>query len=189
MKMRKIVTGLLTLSITLCAGLPTFATETTDNILESVDENSTRDVTVTIQPIRTIYNVEVVWDSLDFTYNLGEWNPSDHAYNGGSWYKREANIVVKNHSNADVAVDANFTNNAKSVEDTDLKVKANMTLEKNNVVSEGEVVLESADKDEYLNKNLADSTNIKVALENKTPSLSPKNKIIDKVTVKFGTPN
>ena len=183
--MRKIVTGLLTLSLTLCAGLSSVAAETTQH-KPPLHADSAKDVTVTIIPTSPVYHVTVNWESLDFTYELGDWNSNQHIYQTGQWTDTDANIKVENHSNADVKVDANFINNTKTVKDEDLNVEANITLDG----KKNEVILESADKKEYLNKNVADSTTIEVELVDKAPILNPKHKeVLDTVTVKFGKPH
>ena len=62
----------------------------------------------------TVYRVDIVWDSLDFTYKAGEsriWDPDTHTYTTDSstgWFNangdQSSTITVTNHSNT--AIDA-----------------------------------------------------------------------------------
>lgn len=56
-----------------------------------------------------IYNLDVSWDDLIFTYDFGTWDPETHQYTAG-WDKTSASISVTNHSNAEVTVDATYDN-------------------------------------------------------------------------------
>lgn len=62
----------------------------------------------------TVYNVDVTWDSMEFTYTVGgvnTWNPETHQYEvvgaGGAWNHTTSKVTVTNHSN--VAVTAKFS--------------------------------------------------------------------------------
>jgi hypothetical protein len=187
-KMRKIVTGLLTLSLTLCAGLTSFAAETTQH--KPPLHADSANVTVTIKPTAIKYKVTVDWESLDFTYTFGNYDPDTHTYSSESkWDKTSANIVVENHSNADITVDANFekdteimTDDTKSITNDELDVNANLTVDGGIAAT----VLESAPI--HLKENTdVDSATISVELENQQPNeiLNTNNKVIDKVKVVF----
>ena len=90
--------------------------------IESVPQTSTKDVKVTVKNTISapVYSVDVTWESLEFTYTFGSshtWKPQDHVYNDNgesSWSgtnqgnDNTANIVVKNHSDAAVIVNAGF---------------------------------------------------------------------------------
>lgn len=76
---------------------------------------SSKDVKVIVDKdsVGTVYSVDIAWDSLEFTYNLGEgnWNPTDHSVTADEatgWDKVSANIKVTNHSNVGVSISASF---------------------------------------------------------------------------------
>lgn len=52
-------------------------------------------------------NVDITWDSLDFTYSDGQWNPETHSYIGGGWSDSGGNFTVTNNGN--VGVEAKFS--------------------------------------------------------------------------------
>lgn len=63
--------------------------------------------------VGTVYSVDIAWDSLEFTYNLGagNWNPLNHSVTADDdtgWKKEFANIKVTNHSNVGVSISALF---------------------------------------------------------------------------------
>ena len=65
----------------------------------------------------TVYSVNIIWDSLEFTYTAageGTWNPATHKYDGGSEasWSGSKNITVTNHSNAAVKATASFQANS-----------------------------------------------------------------------------
>lgn len=65
----------------------------------------------------TVYSVNIIWDSLEFTYTAageGTWNPATHEYDGGSEasWSGSKNITVTNHSNAAVKATASFQANS-----------------------------------------------------------------------------
>ncbi len=75
----------------------------------------TGDVEISINPLddpeipgddSVVYAVELVWQSLEFTYT-GKWDPEEVAYTG-TWDKTSANIDVTNSSNKAVDIDAYF---------------------------------------------------------------------------------
>ena len=61
-----------------------------------------------------VYNVDIEWDSMTFTYTEGGtkvWNPATHTYTtstSSGWDKTEADITVTNHSNAAVTVSVEY---------------------------------------------------------------------------------
>ena len=74
--------------------------------------------------VGTIYSVDMVWDSLNFVYDLGAgtWDPLSHTVSGGSaaWQDTSANIVVTNHSNAAVSISAAFSGASQSATKNDV---------------------------------------------------------------------
>ena len=97
-----------------------------------------------------VYYVTVEWKSLDFTYQkygVGDWNPEEHEYEdedtagwvaipddvvsgeNNSTIRRPAAIVVTNHSNAPVLVNALFDNyRADKTGTTNTNVTATLDL-------------------------------------------------------------
>lgn len=106
-----------------------------------------KDVKVNISNASIIYNVDIEWESMTFTYNktAGTWNPVSHTYDGNpGWQDDDATITVTNHSNAAVTATATFAGDATVV--TKFGVTATIT---------GSKRIETADQDSY--KEDADS--------------------------------
>lgn len=92
-------------------------TDATTNITDANGSDS-HDVYVTYQEgasSPTIYSVDIVWESMEFTYTAaskGTWNPSTHTFTdveGASWSFANNKITVTNHSNADVNTSFSYT--------------------------------------------------------------------------------
>lgn len=112
--MKKILTVLIAILVT-CLGTTVFATE-----IDEAEGSASTDVKgtyVTGGTANTVYSVNVIWGSMDFTYNdaaPGDWNPETHKYdNAGtaSWTcDTDANkIAVTNHSNTAVTATLSYT--------------------------------------------------------------------------------
>lgn len=63
----------------------------------------------------TVYNVDLSWESMEFTYTaagVNTWNPDNHRYEvvgaGGAWNHTTSVITATNHSNAAVKVSFKF---------------------------------------------------------------------------------
>ena len=52
-------------------------------------------------------SIDITWDSLEFTYTDGQWDPETHSYKGGGWSDNGGNFTVKNNGN--VCVEAKFS--------------------------------------------------------------------------------
>lgn len=92
-------------------------TDATTNITDANGSDS-HDVYVTYQEgasSPTIYSVDIVWESMEFTYTAaskGTWNPSTHTFTDvgeASWSFANNKITVTNHSNADVNTSFSYT--------------------------------------------------------------------------------
>ncbi len=92
-----------------------FAAET-----ELTDANKSEEIDVNVNyqdgtQTPTVYSVDVVWDSMTFTYNASGtkvWDATTHSYmdnTNGVWANDSADVTVTNHSNADVNVTVTYT--------------------------------------------------------------------------------
>lgn len=84
-------------------------------------------VTATYQEIAntdTVYSVDIIWGSMDFTYQVqnGSWDPKTHSYStssSGTWANpvtgdnnlKSNQLKITNHSNAAVAFSIEYTPN------------------------------------------------------------------------------
>ena len=117
-------------------------TDATTNITDANGRDS-HDVYVTYQAgtsSPTIYSVDIVWQSMEFTYTAaseGTWDPEAHAYTdkqNASWSFENNKITVTNHSNAEVKAKFTYTSatNYSAVNGTfvgvDNKALTNATL-------------------------------------------------------------
>ena len=92
-------------------------TDATTNITDANGRDS-HDVYVTYQEgasSPTIYSVDIVWQSMEFTYTAaseGTWDPEAHDYTNkqnASWSFENNKITVTNHSNAEVKAKFTYT--------------------------------------------------------------------------------
>ena len=106
--MKKIVAIMLALVLVMSMSITAFAAEL----------GGSRDVTAKYEKTETeetIYNVDIAWGDLAFTYSETTektWNPATHTYDTvteGAWNKTEASIQVTNHSNVSVDVSMSVT--------------------------------------------------------------------------------
>ena len=109
--MKKVICLALTLALTLAVGTIALAEEGV----------STGDYTGTVSGTyvagsgaATVYNVDIAWNGLSFTYNdegAGTWNPATHEYDNvqeSNWSASNATITIDNHSNAAVKATASY---------------------------------------------------------------------------------
>ena len=80
------------------------------------DDSGFELVTVTPQPATvtvaksTVISVDVTWGSMEFTYNVGDWDPDTHQYEGGWTCDEDENkITVTNNSNIAIDVTCEYT--------------------------------------------------------------------------------
>lgn len=58
----------------------------------------------------TVISVDVTWGSMQFTYNVGDWDPDTHQYEGGWTCDEDENkITVTNNSNIAIDVTCEYT--------------------------------------------------------------------------------
>ena len=96
----------------------TSASDTPTGDSSYTPSNNSHDVYVTYQAgasSPTIYSVDIVWQSMEFTYTAaseGTWDPETHAYTNkqnASWSFANNRITVTNHSNAEVKATFSYT--------------------------------------------------------------------------------
>lgn len=96
----------------------TSASDTPTGDSSYTPSNNSHDVYVTYQAgasSPTIYSVDIVWQSMEFTYTAaseGTWDPETHAYTNkqnASWSFANNRITVTNHSNAEVKAKFTYT--------------------------------------------------------------------------------
>ena len=112
--MKKILTLALAVLMVMSLAVPAFAADAITDVMETTGSyNNSSNVDVLIEKEdATVYYVNVDWESFNFTYSYGGWNPQEHAYNVGeaaSWDKQSAKIVVTNHSNAAISGTVKFS--------------------------------------------------------------------------------
>lgn len=114
--MKKVLAPILVLAILLSLSVPAFAAETTQSNVGPGEYSM--DVTakyVTSTSTDTVYNVDIAWDSLTFTYTEKaekSWNSKTNTYDTkttGSWDRTEAQITVTNRSDKSVKVTMTLT--------------------------------------------------------------------------------
>ena len=70
--------------------------------------------TYTAKEEKTVYQVDIAWEDLKFTYNeayKGDWNPSTHQYGGATeagWSEGNGEIIVTNHSNTAITATPSY---------------------------------------------------------------------------------
>ena len=125
--MKKLLTGILALSLAASLAVPAFAAENS----ATNDGTAGTDIAVTGTYIANaeidVISVDIAWDAMDFTYaapSKGTWNAAEHKYEnavGGGWAATngtDPKITVTNHSNAAVEASFVFTTAVTGVEGT-----------------------------------------------------------------------
>ena len=106
--MKKLITLAMTFIMIIVMATSSFAA----TVADGGSESGNVEVIINKDAVTTVYSVDIDWESLDFTYSLGNgiWDPETHTVTGGSpsWDKSTAKITVTNHSNAAVDIKAVF---------------------------------------------------------------------------------
>ena len=110
----------LVLVVAMCASFAASAatTEKIDSATGSKQQNISLTYNAATDDTTAVTSVDVVWDGMEFVYNAGtnKWNPESHAYdisnNDGAWTDSTATVKVTNHSNKDVNVKVEYTQNS-----------------------------------------------------------------------------
>ena len=117
--MKKILTGILTLSLAASLAVPAFAADNT----ATNDGSKGTDIPVSGvyqagAPAADVISVDLAWDNMDFTYTApskSDWNAKTHEYEtatAGGWTATngtDPKIAVTNHSNTAVKATFGFT--------------------------------------------------------------------------------
>ena len=117
--MKKLLTGILTLSLAASLAVPAFAADNT----ATNDGSKGTDIPVSGvyqagAPAADVISVDLAWDNMDFTYTApskSDWNAKTHEYEtatAGGWTATngtDPKIAVTNHSNAAVKATFGFT--------------------------------------------------------------------------------
>ena len=109
--MRKLFAIGIAAALALSTGVVVFA----ESSEKTIGGNESQSINVIAKRTDTtennvVYSVDMKWDDMTFTYHEKStrvWNPTDHTYSEkiiGGWDKNTADILVTNHSNADVKV-------------------------------------------------------------------------------------
>lgn len=53
-------------------------------------------------------SIDITWDSLEFTYTDGQWDPETHSYKGGCWSDNGGNFTLTNTGNVGVMADFSY---------------------------------------------------------------------------------
>ena len=107
--MRKLFAIGIAAALALSTGVAVFA----ESSEKTIGGNESQSINVIAKRTDTtennvVYSVDMKWDDMTFTYHEKStrvWNPTDHTYSEkiiGGWDKNTADILVTNHSNADV---------------------------------------------------------------------------------------
>ena len=112
--MKKLLTIALTLALALSLCVPAFAAESTvteNGGKQNIDINA-KYVDGVNTP--TVYNVDVAWGAMEFTYTVSgtkTWDPEKHEYKvstSGAWTASGNEIAVTNHSNTGIKADFTY---------------------------------------------------------------------------------
>jgi len=103
--MKRLITLLLAMVMALSLVVPAWAGDAT--LTDTTPNNkTTQDVTVNVTGYAEVYSVTVSWESLNFTYKRGAWQPGSHTYastgDGIGWNDTSATVTVTNDSNASI---------------------------------------------------------------------------------------
>ena len=128
--MRKLFAISIAVALAMLTGVAVFA----ESSEKTIGGNESQSINVIAKRTDTtennvVYSVDMKWDDMTFTYHEKStrvWNPTDHTYSEkitGEWDKNTADILVTNHSNADVKVGFVY----KTAGNTDLTATLDVT--------------------------------------------------------------
>ena len=136
--MKKLTSVLLVLIMVLAMSVSAFAGSV---IVKETLPNDDTEIPVGITFVdgkkdTTIYNVEITWEQLTFTFTNGDekvWNPESHTYSdttADGWSEAKT-ITVNNHSNAEVYAKVVFAenNDLSYTNDATVTITCNMAID------------------------------------------------------------
>lgn len=107
--MKKVLTGIMTLSLVASMSIPTFAVTNDGTAGTVIDVNGS--FTAAADP-SIVVSADVTWDELSFTYQDGDkhWDAEKHidVADEGAWETTKKNITVTNHSNTSIKASFEF---------------------------------------------------------------------------------
>lgn len=178
-KLNKAVAAVATLAIAASMAAPAFAAVGDSSTIPTIPK---QEIKASMTAPTPVYNVNVEWKGLSFTYNAGEWNTEELKYEAGTtsssvgWNNQEDHYIkVTNKSNA--ALTATVT--AKITHDTD-NIKVSVADKEAGISSSAEYSLASADaniKGDVTTGTSTTTNEVKLALSGR-PAAS-----MDKITI------
>lgn len=134
--MKKVLTGIMTLSLVASMSIPTFAVTNDGTAGTEIEVNGS--FTAAADP-SIVVSADVTWDELSFTYQDGDkhWDAEKHidVADEGAWETTKKNITVTNHSNTSIkasfefAADVDGLNGSFDKTEFDLASAENTTTE------------------------------------------------------------
>lgn len=107
--MKKVLTGIMTLSLVASMSIPTFAVTNDGTAGTEIEVNGS--FTAAADP-SIVVSADVTWDELSFTYQDGDkhWDAEKHidVADEGAWETTKKNITVTNHSNTSIKASFEF---------------------------------------------------------------------------------
>lgn len=107
--MKKVLTGIMTLSLVASMSVPTFAVTNDGTAGTEIEVNGS--FTAAADP-SIVVSADVTWDELSFTYQDGDkhWDAEKHidVADEGAWETTKKNITVTNHSNTSIKASFEF---------------------------------------------------------------------------------
>ena len=154
--MKKLLTAVLAFALLLSLCVPAFAAESTVSGNGGKQEIDVNAKYVDSVDTTTVYNVDVSWGAMEFTYTVSgtkTWNPETHTYEvstSGAWTASGNEIAVTNHSNTGIKADftyakatgfdtvtGTFSQSSLSLPTADGKAVNDATLTKKNALTLG----------------------------------------------------
>ena len=118
--MKKIISLILALTMILALAVSASASTIPNDgtkKLNSTNNTASSDIKINVSvATNPVYNVDVAWDKVEFTYNFnaGVWDVENHVYNSAdtAWNNETGKITLKNHSNDAVNYTIHIENSA-----------------------------------------------------------------------------
>lgn len=114
-KLLSVLTAMAVLGSLTCgvfAAGPAAGDDRKKDLSDDANSKTVIDVSAKLTHGGEVYYVDVEWESMEFTYEFGTWDPEEHEYDDatGAWENADGNatskVTVLNHSNDQVNVKA-----------------------------------------------------------------------------------